>query len=74
MTDEQLVVRPAEAARVVRLSTKTLANMRAKGGGPVFVRLGRGKRSRIAYRPSDLEAWILECRRASTSAVAPPIH
>ncbi len=43
-----------EAAQYLRLSTKTLEAWRLKGRGPNFVRMG----SRIAYRQTDLEAWV----------------
>lgn len=48
----------AEAAKALRLSIPTLERMRTTGAGPSFIRLGNGKRSRIAYRRGDLEAWL----------------
>ena len=38
------------------LSLPTLQRMRSKGGGPKFVRLSL---RRVAYRHSDVEAWLL---------------
>jgi hypothetical protein len=37
--------------------------MRTRGGGPVFVKLGR----RVVYRREDLDHWLEERRRTSTS-------
>jgi len=47
---------PAEAARVLRVSHKTLPRWRWSGDGPDFVRVGRS----IRYRREDLEKYI--CR------------
>ncbi|MEO0559666.1 MAG: helix-turn-helix domain-containing protein [Bacteroidota bacterium] len=43
-----------DAANTLSLSPGTLRSWRARGKGPVFVRLGR----RIAYRLEDLEAFV----------------
>jgi len=43
-----------EVADITRLSKATLYTLRTRGGGPVAVKFG----GRIAYRPSDVEAWI----------------
>jgi hypothetical protein len=47
-----------EAARVVRLSARTLERMRVEGTGPRYVKAGPGLRARVFYRPTDLYAWI----------------
>ena len=52
-----------EAAAYVGLSASTLNKLRVFGGGPVFLKLGR----RVAYDVSDLDAWLSERRRRSTS-------
>lgn len=56
-----------EAARFLRLSVPTLERLRLSGDGPVFIKLGPGKRSRVVYRRSDLDAWLHAQRRDSTS-------
>lgn len=43
-----------DAANILNISSSTLAKMRLSGASPRYVKLGR----RVAYRPSDLEAWI----------------
>ncbi len=51
------------AAEYLGLSPATLETLRCRGGGPPFVKLGR----RVVYRREDLEAWLAEGRRSSTS-------
>jgi predicted DNA-binding transcriptional regulator AlpA len=52
-----------EAATALSLSVGTLNKWRVQGRGPQFVRLGR----RVAYRPEDIEAFIKDGVRSSTS-------
>ena len=53
-----------QAANYVGLSGSTLAKLRMRGEGPVFVRLSRKK---IVYRVQDLDQWLEDSRRTSTS-------
>ena len=55
--DDELLTTP-EAARLLRLSIPTLERMRSAGTGPAFIRLGPGRRARIAYRRAELEAFL----------------
>ena len=48
---------PAEVAGRWRIDVKTLSNWRVKGKGPVFVKLGVGRNTRVLYRPEDIEAY-----------------
>ncbi|WP_417415860.1 helix-turn-helix transcriptional regulator [Hoeflea sp.] len=52
-----------DAATVLNISSSTLAKMRLSGKSPRYIKLGR----RVAYRPSDLEAWVEAQSFASTS-------
>jgi hypothetical protein len=52
------------AAAVLGLSHRTLECLRVRGGGPAYVRLSRRA---IRYHPADLEAFIEQSRRSSTS-------
>jgi excisionase family DNA binding protein len=52
-----------EAARLLRLSERTLERLRLQGGGPSFVKCGRS----VRYRESDLDAWIAARVIGSTS-------
>ena len=44
----------SEAARVLRLSERTLERLRLQGGGPLYVKAGRS----VRYREADLEEWV----------------
>ena len=56
---------PEEAARVLNVTAKCLANWRLRGtNGPRFVRLSA---TRVRYRRDDLDTWIQERLRVSTS-------
>lgn len=61
----------AEAARFLRLSAPTMERLRLSSDGPVFIKLGPGKRSRVVYRRADLDAWLHAQRRDSTSQRGP---
>ncbi|AOG09850.1 helix-turn-helix transcriptional regulator [Agrobacterium sp. RAC06] len=52
-----------QAASILNISPSTLAKMRLSGVSPRSIKLGR----RVAYRPSDLEAWIEAQSFQSTS-------
>jgi excisionase family DNA binding protein len=56
-----------EAARVLRLSERTLERLRVSGGGPTYVKAGR----LVRYREGDLEAWIAARVVGSTSEDSP---
>ena len=59
-----------EAAEVLRLSRRTLEGWRVKGGGPPFCRFGKD-RGRVFYIRRDLDAWVDEQTRTSTSDRGP---
>ena len=44
----------SDAAKLLRLSERTLERLRVTGGGPKFIKAGRS----VRYREADLEAWI----------------
>ncbi len=54
-----------EAAEYLRSSPSTLAKRRLFGGGPKFCRIGKA----IRYRQADLDNWMAESARRSTSDV-----
>lgn len=64
-------LREAEAAALLRLAPGTLQNMRLRGDGPAFLRLGGRDRGRIVYARADLIAWAEAGRATSTSAPGP---
>jgi predicted DNA-binding transcriptional regulator AlpA len=53
-----------EAAEHLRLSKSTLDKLRCHGGGPTYFKLGRT----IVYSVADLDEWMADRRRTSTSA------
>lgn len=58
------LVDPKNAARMLGVSTKTLANWRTSGVMPLpFVKIG----SRVKYRSSDLQVYLLNQSHRSTS-------
>lgn len=52
-----------EAAAFLRVSPQSLNNLRSRGGGPPYVKLGR----LVRYDRRRLEAWVEERVRTSTS-------
>jgi hypothetical protein len=59
-----------EAADLLRVSPRTLANLRVTGGGPPFTRVGGTIRGRILYERAQLVAYLASRRRRSTSESA----
>jgi predicted DNA-binding transcriptional regulator AlpA len=64
------VLRTPAAAEYVGLSHSTLEKFRLTGEGPKFVRIGVRA---VGYRIEDLEAWLAERVRHSTSE-KPSLH
>jgi excisionase family DNA binding protein len=52
-----------EAASYLSLSASTLNRLRVNGGGPRYAKLG----GKILYDLRDLDQWIEDSKRASTS-------
>jgi len=57
-----------ETARYLGIKPQTLRKWRLTGHGPPYVRLGDSPRSRVAYKLSDLEAWVAARTFESTAA------
>ncbi len=58
------ILRTPEAARKLGVSQSLLEKLRVYGGGPRFVKLGTRA---VGYRPEDLEQWLEQRVRRSTS-------
>lgn len=67
--DEVRIYRPPDAARLLGLTPSTLAKLRMRGDGPVFVRMSCRA---VGYRRGDLVRWIAE--RVATSTSAPGVR
>jgi len=63
MDNLQDVMTTTESANYLRLQKNTLEVWRLKGIGPKFLKLGR----RVLYRRRDLETFMAERERSSTS-------
>lgn len=57
------LLRTTDAAKRLGVSTSYLEKQRHFGTGPAYVKLGRA----VAYRESDLEAWVAANIRQNTS-------
>ena len=55
------------AARILGVSPRSLQTWRWRGGGPPFIRLGGKTRGPVRYTHSDLQNYLDERRRTSTS-------
>jgi len=53
------------AAAYLGLSEKTLAMMRCQGTGPRFI-----KRGRVFYYQEDLDTWLAQAKRVTSTAQA----
>jgi predicted DNA-binding transcriptional regulator AlpA len=58
-----LLLDTKQAAARTRLARQTLAVLRLKGCGPAYVKLG----SRVFYFEAEVDEWISNRRRKSTS-------
>lgn len=56
-----------QAARLVGLSPRTLEKLRVQGNGPEYRKLNRA----VRYARHDLEKWLDQGRRRSTSDPGP---
>ncbi|MFD6357899.1 helix-turn-helix transcriptional regulator [Nocardia tengchongensis] len=60
--DNSSLATPAEVAALLRTTAAALAQMRYRGEGPTFRKLGR----RVLYRWDDVTAWV-DARAATTT-------
>lgn len=60
---ERRMLRVTEAASFLGLSVSFLNKLRCAGGGPAFRKVGRA----VVYDPIDLDTWLADRRRVSTS-------
>ena len=60
-------LRTPKAAAYIGCSPRTLEKFRQTGGGPVYLKVGRS----VLYLKSDLDLYLEQCRRASTSDPGP---
>jgi hypothetical protein len=58
-----MLLKTPEAAEKLRVTKATLESWRCRGGGPIYVKYGRA----VRYRPEDIEAFLEQSLRSSTS-------
>ena len=58
MSKEKLMT-PAQVAEYLGLAEGTLQNWRVSRQGPKYVKLGKGRNCKVAYRPADVDAWVM---------------
>lgn len=56
---------PAQVAEALHTTPASLAQMRYRGDGPMFVRAGR---RRVLYRWADVEEWIANSLHTRTDS------
>ncbi len=61
---EKIGLSPREAGHVLGISEVALAEMRRKGDGPPFTRIG----GRILYRADDVERWLAKHKSTKQEA------
>ena len=63
MSNKAKLLTTTEAAEWLGLSPRTLERYRVTGEGPKFRKIGRW----VRYTVADLDAWLEQCTRSSTS-------
>lgn len=63
--------KPSEVAEALGTSEQGLAQMRYRGTGPKYVKVGEGLRGRVIYRWSDVKDWLDSRVHGRTSEVNP---
>ncbi len=69
MSAERKYLTTVQAAEYCNYSKSTLEKLRCHGGGPKFLRPIGGRR--VLYLREDIDDWLLEGRRTSTSEANP---
>lgn len=60
--DDELLT-PKQVAAILQYKEQSLANMRHRGTGPRFIRLGSSRRAAVRYPRRAVEAWLVEHNR-----------
>jgi hypothetical protein len=69
MKNEKQLVDDLTAADLLDLAPSTLRSWRCRGVGPVYIKLGHGKRASVRYDLRDLAQFIEQGRCVSLSSV-----
>lgn len=57
------LITPAELARTLRLTVRTLENWRLRNWGPPYIRLGTGAHNKVVYAWHAVDAWLETLKR-----------
>lgn len=68
LVDIHRLLTETEAANMLRVKVATLRRWRWSGDGPHFTKIGYA----VRYELADLQRFITDGKRSSTSAVTPP--
>lgn len=60
--NEPETLTPDALAQRWGMDPKTLGNWRVKKHGPAYIKLGRGRGSKIIYRLDDVRRWEMQQR------------
>lgn len=52
-----------EVSQMTKVSVKTLQRWRCIGYGPIFTKLGEGKKAPVRYHPNDIQTYVDSGRR-----------
>ncbi|MGW4691960.1 helix-turn-helix transcriptional regulator [Kitasatospora cineracea] len=55
---ERGFITPLEMAELANVTPKTLANWRALGTGPEFIKLSPGRGGRVRYPEASVQSWL----------------
>jgi hypothetical protein len=59
------LLKPQDVATLLSVSTITLEKWRRKGIGPRYLKLNRGAKCVIRYRPEAVDAYLAACERST---------
>lgn len=59
----------AEAAKILGVTTGTLANWRSTGVGPAYSKTGDGPRGHVLYASADVRAYAKTMRKSARRVV-----
>lgn len=64
MSNHTILLNESHAAELLGVTSKCLQAWRVRGGGPIYLKIGR----LVKYSQTDLDTFLEKCRRKSTSA------
>ena len=67
MSEDPVLLHPREVAKRLQIAGGTLANMRSRGTGPQFVKIGDPETGRVRYLKNDVVDFINSLTRRKAS-------